>query len=180
MNPVTKPSTAPKNKVYIRFQYLGPLSFHLRKNLRKLLTSYYPQLDLRFVFTNNNTIKNMFPYKDRIPDKLQSNIVYQYDCVRCNSDVFYIGQTTCNLAKRIAEHQGISERTGSQRSDPPISSIREHCHKVHKLPPDETSFKIIAHASNKQELSTTEAIYITLHKPALNKQLVHDNLLTLK
>ena len=179
LNPPPKPSTAQKKRLYIKFQYLGPLSFHIRRNLRKLLTPCYPQIDFRFIFTNQNTLKNLFPYKDRIPDNLQSNVIYQYDCVRCNTDVSYIGQTTCNLAKRIAEHQGISERTGSERSSPPASSIREHCQKVHNLPPDNTSFKIIGHASSKQELGTIEAIFITLRKPLLNKQLIHDNLLTL-
>ena len=98
------------------------------------------------------------------------------DAIRTMS---YIGQTSCNLAKRIAEHQGTSERTGAVRSSPPTSSIREHCYKVHNLPPDENNFKIIARATNKQELGTIEAIFITLHKPQLNKQLIHDNLLTM-
>ena len=168
-----------KRKLYVKFQYLGPLSFHLRKNLRKLLNTCYPQIDFRFVFVNGNTIKNLFPYKDRIPDLLQSNVIYQYDCVRCNSDVSYIGQTTCNLAKRIAEHEGISERTGAKRGSPPASKIREHCQEKHKSPPDKSGFKIIARAMNSHELGLIEAIYITLHKPTLNKQLIHETLLTL-
>ena len=169
----------PKNRCYIKLQYLGPLSFHLRKNLRKLLTPCYPQLELRFVFVNNYNIRSLFPYKDRIPDHLQSNIVYQFDCVRCTSDVSYIGLTTCNMAKRIAEHQGISERTGKTRSSSPYSSIREHCLKEHKEPPEESNFKIIGRAKNKFDLGILEAIHITLRKPILNKQLQHDNLLTL-
>ena len=131
-NPLPKRITVPKSKFYIKLQYLGPLSFHLRKNLRKLLSPCYPQLELRFVFVNKYNIRSLFRYKDRIPDHLQSNIVYQFDCVRCNSDVSYIGLTTCNMAKRIAEHQGISERTGKTRSSAPYSSIREHCLKEHK------------------------------------------------
>ena len=164
--------------MFVKLEYLGPLSFHLRKNLRKLLVPCYPQIDFRFIFTNSNTIKNLFPYKDRIPDLLQSNVIYQYDCIRCNSDVSYIGQTSCNLAKRIAEHEGISERTGAERKSPPASAIREHCQKFHHLPPDKSSFKIISRCK-QQELTTIEAIYITLHKPPLNKQLVHEQLLTL-
>ena len=163
----------------MKLQYLGPLSFHLRKNLRKLLTPCYPQTELRFIFINNYTIKSLFPYKDRIPDHLQSNVIYQFDCVRCNSNVSYIGQTTCNLAKRIAEHLGVSERTGKTRKSETVSSIREHCLKVHKEPPEESSFKIIDRANTKQDLGILEAIHITLQKPCLNKQLLHDNLLTL-
>ena len=100
MNPINKPSTAQKKKIYVKFQYLGPQSFHLRKTLRKLLIPAYPQVDFRFIFTNNNTLKNLFPYKDRIPDDLQSDVIYKYDCVRCNSDVSYIGKTSCNLGER--------------------------------------------------------------------------------
>ena len=97
MNPMPNICTVQKSKMFIKMEYLGPLSFHLRKNLRKLLVPCYPQIDFRFIFTNSNTIKNLFPYKDRIPDLLQSNVIYQYDCIRCNSDVSYIGQTSCRI-----------------------------------------------------------------------------------
>ena len=160
-------------------QYLGPLSFHLRKNLRKLLTPLFPQIDFRFIFTNNYTIRSLFRYKDQIPDNLQSNVIYQFDCVRCTSNVSYIGQTTCNLAKRIAEHQGVSERTGKVRGSAPYSSIREHCVKEHHEPPDVTNFKIIGRTRNKFDLGILEAILISMHKPSLNKQLQHEYLLTL-
>ena len=179
LNPPTRPSIVQKKRVYVRFQYLGPLSFHVRRTLRKLLNPLFPQIDFRFIFTNQNTIKNLFPYKDRIPDRLQSNVIYQYDCVRCNSDVRYIGQTTCNLAKRIAEHLGVSERTGKESSAPKYSAIRDHCIEKHKLPPEEENFKIIARSRTKQELGLIEAIYITLQKPLLNKQVTHETLLTL-
>ena len=83
------------------------------------------------------------------------------------------------MAKRVAEHQGISERTGKTRSNAPYSSIREHCVKEHNEPPDEANFKIIGRTKNKFDLGILEAIYITLKKPKLNKQLQHDTLLTL-
>ena len=178
MNPLPKVTVAPKNRIYLKLQYLGPLSFHLRKSLRKLLTPCYPQLEFRFIFTNKNNIRKLLPYKDQIPDLLQSNVIYEYQCVRCNSNVTYIGKTTCNLAKRIAEHQGLSERTGKARSSPPTSSVRDHCLKKHNEPPDSSGFKIIG-KSNTQDLSTLEATYITLKKPSLNTQLDHEILLTL-
>ena len=179
LNPPSKPCTVQKNRVYIKFQYLGPLSFHIRRTLRKLLNPLYPQIEFRFIFTNQNTIKNLFPYKDRISDRLQDNVIYQYDCVRCNSDVRYIGETTRNLATRIAEHQGVSEHTGEKSSSPPYSAIRDHCIEEHKSLPDADNFKIIARARSQQELHIIEAICITLRKPSLNKQIFHKTLLTL-
>ena len=86
---------------------------------------------------------------------------------------------TCNLAKRIAEHQGVSERTGKVRGSAPYSSIREHYVKEHHEPPDVTNFKIIGRTRNKFDLGILEAILISMHKPSLNKQLQHEYLLTL-
>ena len=83
------------------------------------------------------------------------------------------------MAKRIAEHQGISERTGKARSSVSYSSIREHCVKEHHEPPDKSNFKIIGKTNNKFDLGILEAILITMHKPVLNKQVEHVNLLTM-
>ena len=101
-----------------------------------------------------------------------------FDAIRI-SNVSYIGQTTCNLNKRIAQHRGVSERTGKIRKSAVQSSIRDHCLKKHNEPPEEANFRIIDKAKTKQDLGILEAIHITFQKPCLNKQLVHDNLLTL-
>ena len=109
-NPKPAIHTAPKEKLYISLPYLGPFSYLTKKLLPKLLSHAYPQLDIQFVFTNKKTIGSLFSCKDKIPRDLQSFVVYEYNC-RCSA-ASYIGQMTCNLAKRIAEHRGLSERTG--------------------------------------------------------------------
>ena len=51
--------------------------------------------------------------KDKIPNPLRSNIVYEFTCPGCNSS--YVGKTERNLATRLLEH-----------SDPQKSSISKH------------------------------------------------------
>ena len=117
----------------------------------------------------------LFPYKDKIPAPLQSFVVYEYVC-HC-SVAKYIGQTTCNFATRVAQHQGISERTGARLADPPFSAIREHSrHKHHAINPD--SFRIIATAKNKQDLDILEALHIKCKHLSLNTQLETEKLIT--
>ena len=156
--------------------FLGPLSYHTKNQLTKLLNRTYPQLNLQFIFTNKQTIGSLFPYKDKIPSHLQSFVVYKYTC-RCSA-AEYIGQTMCNFAKRVAEHRGVSERTGARLGDPPYSAIREHARKNHHdIDPD--NFTIIGTARNRQSLNILESLHIKFKKPTLNRQLDTENLITI-
>ena len=146
---------------------MGPFTYHTRNLLQKLLNASFPQLDIRYVFTNKNTIATLFPFKDRIPDKLQSFVCYKYNCIICKND--YVGVTTCNLGKRVAEHIGVSERTGKKKTSINNSAIFEHRQNT-RHPIQETSFKIIGRARSKDELHTLEALLIRSLNPKLNIQ----------
>ena len=165
--PQPRSPTVPKEKIYISLPFLGPFSYHIKKSLTKLLTHAYPQINFRFIFTNTTTIRTLFPYKDKIPSRLQSYAIYEYRC-HC-SVATYVGQTTRNLAERIAEHQGISVRTGAPLAPPPFSAIREHSRKYHHaIDPD--AFRIIDTAKNRSNLDILESIHIKFKRPSLNRQ----------
>ena len=51
-----------------------------------------------------------------------SSLVYKYVCPRCELR----GSTSRNLLTRVAEHAGVSYRTGVPLSNPPHSSTRDH------------------------------------------------------
>ena len=159
--------TVQKEKLYVKLPFLGPFSYHIRNLLTKSINPSYPQLDIRYVFTNNNTISTLFPFKDKIPDKLQSFVCYHYKCIICKND--YVGITTCNLGKRIAEHAGVSERTGKEKATITNSAIFQHRQRT-RHPIQETSFKIIGRARTEQELLTLEALKIRSISPKLNIQ----------
>ena len=117
----------------------------------------------------------LFPYKDKIPKFLQSYVIYEYSC-RCSAS--YVGQTTGNLGKRIAEHKGISERTSKVRGTQLHSAIRDHSEKYHH-PIDPESFKVIGTAKNDTSLDILEMLHIKFRRPSLNLQTDTEKLITI-
>ena len=152
---------------YIKLPYYGHLSFVIRKRLSLLFKKHYPDNSFRFIFTNNFTIKSYFPYKDKIPFGLIPNIVYEYTCSLCKQR--YIGETSRNLTLRIAEHKGISARSGINITRPSPSPIRSHCLQ-HNHTLLDNDFKIIKKASFSGETKIYESLFIHQTRPELNNQ----------
>ena len=121
ISPSNKPVTVNRALVYFPIQYHGKHSYSIRNKLVKLLSEFYPQVKVRVIFKCNNTLQRFFRFKDRLPDALQSNLVYFYECGRCTAT--YLGQTKRLLRVRIADHQGRSFRTNYPLSKPPFSAI---------------------------------------------------------
>ena len=136
----------------------------MKNKISKLLKEFYPQLNVRIIFKPKNTIQRLFKFKDPVPLKLQSSVVYKYTCHCCKA--MYYGQTKRHLFVRIYEHLGKSLRTGSRINNPPNSSIRDHCRTSnHKIKLE--SFKIMANTS-EMELGIIESLFIHRDKPNLN------------
>ena len=119
---------------------------------------------LKLVFTSFK-IKNMFSFKDRIPDALKSMVVYQFICAGCNS--CYIGETSRHFSTRIKEHT--------------VSDKNCHIFKHFSQFPSckgmytPSCFRILDSANSFIDLKLKEAFYISKNKPDLNKQLHHFN-----
>ena len=128
-----------------------------------LITNFFPQVNLRLIFANKNTIARMLPFKDILPSDVRSNIVYKYTCGICNSA--YIGETSRHYKTRVAEHRGVSPRTGQ-----PMATVNSNIYK-HFL--DSTHivkkeyFEIIK-SVHPFELKTAESIAIHQFRPNLN------------
>ena len=177
-NPSQPVHSAQKLKLYVKLHFYGPQSYSIRNNLLKFLQPAYPQIDFRFVFTNAFSIRRLFPFKDRIPYVLKSNVIYEYSCSFCEER--YIGQTTRCLYSRICEHRGISDRfkIPTRLTSPPFSSIRQH-KEQHDHQIYNTNFKIIDQASDSYTLSLLESIHIKTKTPSLNQQLHFEDLIPL-
>ena len=133
--------------------------------MTSLFKKHFPDVNFRFVFTNNNTIGSLFKYKDVIPTLLCSNIVYGFQCPDCTSR--YIGSTGRNLKIRISEHRGVSYRTGLPISNPSFSKIREHANK-YKHTIREQDFKIMYKATLSSDRYIAESLTIMKEKPDIN------------
>ena len=58
--------TVPKAIVYFPTYFLGTPSSAVSSKLTQLLAEFYPQVSLRIVYTDGDTIRNRFPFKDKI------------------------------------------------------------------------------------------------------------------
>ena len=79
----------------------------------------------------------------------------------------YYGSTSRNLKIRIAEHKGISYRTGTPITTPSFSRIREHAIACnHSI--NEDNFSIKYRAKCASDLRIAESLVIMKEKPDLN------------
>ena len=90
----TKPNfhITPKLVKYIKLPFYGNPSYDCRKRLLKLLRFSFPGIDHRVIFTNDFKISSFLNIKDKTPDHISSNLMYQFNCPSCESG--YIGCTT--------------------------------------------------------------------------------------
>ena len=156
----------PKPIVLFPTYFLGDVSNTVSKDLNRPMCRFYPQIRLRMIYKSLDTIGSRFRVKDKMPEECMSCIIYQYKCDSCNA--IYIGKTEQNFRCRIAQHRGISFRTGAKLSTPVQSDIREHCLK-HKRHINVDNFTIIDKTFLKSELLTLESLHQKTKKPTIGK-----------
>jgi hypothetical protein len=147
--------------------YFGEASVNLRKGLLKTFKQLLPLLNIRIVFSTPPGIGSLFKFKDKIPEDLRTNLVYEYKCPACSAG--YVGSTTRHLRSRILEHQGISDRNG-KRIDPNNTrntAVGKHMRKEGHEPTAE-AFKVLYSSKERRIVRVAESILIQRGKPKLN------------
>ena len=161
--------TVPKDKRYFVLPFLGDNTNPLKQDLITLLNRHYSYIDFNLIFTNTYTIGSFFKIKDSLCSSMRSSVVYQYTCPHCQWGK-YVGSTSRLLRVRMAEHMGISFRSGLPLNTKMHSSIRDHVQK-HKKTIQQKDFKILHEASHELTLHILESICIKNIRPSLNKDL---------
>ena len=130
------------------------------KHLRVSLVCFIP-CNLCTVF---NTDCNGF--KNRIPMRLRSNIVYKFTCQRCFA--LYLGETTLNLHTKICKYMGISAHTGNETSySTSLSNILTHKRETgHPISFD--NFSVLANGRSESDTLIRERLLIAKINPSLN------------
>ena len=159
-------STVEKDVFYVKLPYVGQfLSSEIKKKLRNVLRCTYPQVNFRFVFTNNFTVGSILRDKSTLLKDLCSNVVYCFTCAHC--DMRYIGSTSRWIKHRYLEHKGLSFRTGFPLQNPSFSANRAHSYeRDHQL--SYQDFRIMTSASNKIDLAISESLLIRKMSPQIN------------
>ena len=157
----------PKPIVYFTTFYLGDVSKTMARDIRSIVRDSFPQVHLRVLYKNHNTIGSQFSFKDKIPKLCLSNLIYKYTCECCNA--FYIGKTESQFWNRITQHMGISPRTGDKVSSKAPSDVRDHCLKckVHVKP---ENFQIIDRLHSSNGILYLESLHQKTKKPLIGIQ----------
>ena len=158
-------TTVKKHIIYVSFPYFGYISDVFKKEIQTCVEKLYPQIDLRLAFRNSFSVGSLFRHKDPMPTSICSNVIYTYNCALCNE--CYIGSTHRQLQCRIAEHLGMSVRTGLPLSKPPYSAIYDHREEKNH-PISKKNFKIVGRSSNINNLRLLESLHIFKSKPKMN------------
>ena len=162
--------TVPKATVYFATYFLGAASSAVSSKLTQLLAEFYPQVSLRIVYTDGDTIGNRFTFKDKMSKQCLSNVIYKYTCEFCKE--FYIGMTCRQFRCRIREHCGLTVRKGNPcaKGSEVFSEVRNHCREKHQQHVDPDSFEVVARLRHKGDLETLESLYQRSLKPKIINQ----------
>ena len=107
-----------------------------------------------------------FKFKDSLPPTMRSNVVYLYNCPKCQLGT-YVGCTERTLKVRMDGHRGVSHRTGITLSVKEQSSIRNHASQCNSRI-NYNNFKILSQIDIKESLLISEFLYIRQLCPAFN------------
>lgn len=70
-------STVKRKNIYWSVPFANyKINAEIKKEIKKLGETFYPQLNIKLVFTNKLTINSFFKFKDKIPYFMNSNVVY--------------------------------------------------------------------------------------------------------
>ena len=149
-------STVAKKEVKLYLPFHGKSSDVLHKQLTSLLADTYPQVDLKIIFRTTFRLSNLFTFKDKIPLRLRSFVVYGVHCTDCES--YYIGKTKRHIATRYKEHRNVERPTAVTRH------LLSTGHDVSLA-----DMKVYEKGKTDEELYIKESLIIRDLKPDLNK-----------
>ena len=161
-----------KPDLIISLPYMGRYSNELKKKITRLASKFLGDIKVNVVWNSPRRLRNLFTYKDKLPMRLRSKILYRFTCNGCNS--IYLGKTKRHFLVRAYEHLGISLRTGNQFTYNPNnnnnSGILEHLHQRDECNGNLECFEIIGMANNDFFLRLKESLLIKKFKPTINSK----------
>ena len=158
----------PKKIVTIILPYMGRLSLEIRTRVRNILSKSVPSCQLRFISRSTRRLRNIFHFKDVLPNTLRSYVVYKFKCKNCNA--LYYGKSDRHFYHRACEHLGISHLTGKRYKTPKSSAVSDHL-LITGHNADFDDFSIISRDINRSsfKLLLRESLLIYRDHPSLNK-----------
>ena len=161
----------PKCPEYFRLPWVGSASQSFADKIAVSVYRCYHAVNLRPIFITRPAFNST--NKDKLPIFKQSNSIYKLVC-RCSST--YIGRTCQRLEVRVRQHIPrflLSGRLTSGHSQAIDSAIGEHLLTINSCITsyEDDCFSVLHRARDKSHFKVLEAIYISLNRPSLCRQL---------
>ena len=155
-----------KKEAMICLLFLGKISIQVKKKLRQIFREVAPNIHPRIVFKSPNRLRNSFSFKDKLPQNLDSMLLYKFTCNACNC--VYIGETKRHYQVRAYEHLGVSILIENLLSynENSATAVRQHCHDCDH-PASMDNFQVVGHANNKFHLRLKESLLTGVVKPTI-------------
>ena len=155
-----------KTELNLCLPFMGRYSNDVKNRLTNMTSKYLNNVKLKIIWNSPRKLRSLFAFKDKLPMRLRSNILYHFTCNGCNS--IYIGKTKRHFLIRAYEHLGISYRTGRKLTYiPKNAGVRNHLHQKESCHGNLGGFKIIGQARNDYFLRLKESILIQKFKPTI-------------
>ena len=168
----TTPKADEKREINISLPFMGRYSNLLKKKMTQLSSKLLVNTKVNIVWNSPRKLRSLFTFKDKLPMRLRSKILYRFTCNGCNS--IYIGKTKRHFVVRANEHLGLSLRTGKKYTYNPNngnnSIILDHLHQSEECNGNLDNFEIIGKANNDYFLRIKESLLIKKFKPLLNSK----------
>ena len=147
------------NCLYSKLPYIGPLSITTQRRIKKLVSTFCSDLEIKFVFTPFK-IKSWFGIKDPIPTDLRSRVIYKFSCAGCRACC--ICDTNRHFATHTREHLSSYKHSHIFKHLRGFENCRSFC--------SEDCFKILDSVSTSHQLKIKEAMHSLWEQPSLNSQ----------
>jgi hypothetical protein len=151
-----------KRNLYLVLPYMNNKMEEFSHRIRNIVGKFYPEVQLRVMFTCPKKLSSFFPFKSTTPQHLRYNVVYKIKCSTCDS--FYVGKTVRCLERRIKEH---ANGTGTEENK---SALYRHTQDKPGHVIDYNNVEICDTASDYRKLLLKEMLIINELRPDLNKQ----------
>jgi len=172
INPIVLRSDQ-RHEMIISLPFMGKYSNEVKKRISGFASKFLIDTKITIIWNSPRKLRSLFTFKDKLPMRLSSKILYRYTCNGCNS--IYLGKTKRHFLVRAYEHLGLSLRTGKKFTYNPKninnSSILDHLNQAEKCNGNHNNldnFEIIGRARNDFFLCIKESLLIRKFKPSLN------------
>ena len=81
--------------------FLGQPSYLLAKRMKQFIHKYYPFVELKVVYKRGFLIGSLFRFKDVLPLKCRSGVIYYTKCKKCGPSAAYMGKTINTVYERF-------------------------------------------------------------------------------